>query len=89
MPVGGTDGCLGGCCHWFESRGRRVEQNIWALSLLVFAKPSCCLALSVGTLVNPPSVGSEEVYLCAVQTGFSFSPSISHCSCMACCIASA
>ena len=65
-----------------------------ALSSLVCAihvEPSCRLALSVGTLVNPPSVGSEEAYMCAIQIVFSFSPSIksSHCSCLACCIASA
>ena len=55
-----------------------MEQNILALSSLVFGihvELSCCLALSVGTLVNPPSVGSEEAYLCAIQTVFSFSPS--------------
>ena len=60
------------------SQGKKVEQNILALSSLVFAihvEPSCHLAVSVGTLVNPSSVGSEEMYLCAVQTVFSFSPS--------------
>ena len=99
MPVVGTDGCLGGCCRWFVV-GKNVEQNILALSLLVFAihvEPSCCLALSVGTLVNLPSVGSKEVYLCAIQTVFSFSPSrnsshcshLTHCSHLACHIASA